>query len=76
MPMRMRCWMYFIYRYWFRLGFLDGKEGFSITPLRPSGTAIFDENKFDVVTEGEYIPASKYIKVIKIEGRRIIVREI
>lgn len=28
MPMRMRCWMYFIYRYWIRLGFLDGKEGF------------------------------------------------
>ncbi len=28
MPMRIRCWMYFIYRYWIRLGFLDGKEGF------------------------------------------------
>jgi len=28
MPMRTRCWMYFMYRYWFKLGFLDGKEGF------------------------------------------------
>lgn len=28
LPMRIRCWMYFIYRYWIKLGFLDGKEGF------------------------------------------------
>ena len=28
LPMRFRCWLYFIYRYVFRLGFLDGKEGF------------------------------------------------
>lgn len=28
LPMRFRAWSYFIYRYLFRLGFLDGKEGF------------------------------------------------
>jgi glycosyltransferase involved in cell wall biosynthesis len=28
MPMRMRCWLYFMYRYIVRLGFLDGREGF------------------------------------------------
>lgn len=28
LPMRLRCWLYFIYRYIFRFGFLDGKEGF------------------------------------------------
>lgn len=28
MPMRLRCWFYFMYRYWIKLGFLDGKEGF------------------------------------------------
>lgn len=28
LPMRIRCWMYFMYRYWIKLGFLDGKEGF------------------------------------------------
>ena len=28
LPSRFRCWLYFIYRYYFRLGFLDGKEGF------------------------------------------------
>lgn len=25
---RFRCWSYFMYRYWFKRGFLDGKEGF------------------------------------------------
>lgn len=28
MPLFWRCFIYFIYRYFFRLGFLDGKEGF------------------------------------------------
>lgn len=28
MPMFLRCWMLFIYNYIFRLGFLDGREGF------------------------------------------------
>lgn len=28
LPMFIRCWMLFIYNYIFRLGFLDGKEGF------------------------------------------------
>ena len=28
LPLFIRCWMLFIYNYIFRLGFLDGKEGF------------------------------------------------
>lgn len=28
MPMGIRCWLYFIYRYIIKFGFLDGKEGF------------------------------------------------
>ncbi len=28
MPMRLRCWLVFIYRYIFRLGFLDGRAGY------------------------------------------------
>jgi len=28
MPMQIRCWLYFFYRYIVRFGFLDGKEGF------------------------------------------------
>ena len=28
LPLFLRCFIYFLYRYVFRLGFLDGKEGF------------------------------------------------
>jgi len=53
-----------------------GKEGISLTPLRPAGIAMFDGVKLDVVTEGEFIAKNKRVKVIKVTGRRIVVREI
>ena len=55
--------------------FLD-KEGTTITVLRPSGTADFDGVKLDVVSEGEFIQKDCKVKVIKVEGRRIVVRQI
>lgn len=53
-----------------------GKEGNAITPLRPAGTADFDGVKLDVVTEGEFIPQNTRVKVIKVSGRRVVVRSI
>src|SRR5690625_628978 len=55
---------------------LIGREGFSLTTLRPSGIAEVDGERVDVVTEGAYIEEGKKIKVIAVEGMRIIVREI
>ncbi|MBO8156042.1 MAG: nodulation protein NfeD [Bacillaceae bacterium] len=55
---------------------LVGKTGRSLTPLRPSGTAVFDDERLDVVTEGSFIPAEKPVKIVKVEGSRIVVREI
>jgi membrane-bound serine protease (ClpP class) len=42
--------------------------------LRPAGIAQFGERKVDVVTEGEYLPAGTWIKVIRVDGTRVIVR--
>lgn len=53
-----------------------GREGKALTVLRPAGTADFDGVKLDVVSESEYINKDCRIKVIKVEGRRIVVREI
>jgi len=53
-----------------------GKTGRTLTMLRPAGTAEFDGAKLDVVSEGEYIEKNSSVKVIKVEGRRIVVREI
>lgn len=53
-----------------------GKEGITLTVLRPSGNALIDGVKLDVVTEGEYIPKNTRVKVTKVEGIRIVVKEV
>jgi membrane-bound ClpP family serine protease len=56
--------------------FFLGKEGITSTVLRPSGVVDFDGVKIDVVSEGAFIPPGKQVKVIKVDGRRIVVKEI
>ncbi|UYO30693.1 NfeD family protein [Bacillus halotolerans] len=55
---------------------LIGKEGVTFTPLRPAGTVIIDDERLDVVSEGLFTEKDKKVKVIKVEGSRIVVREI
>lgn len=55
---------------------LIGKEGISLNTLRPSGNANFDGLRLDVVSEGTYIPAGSRIKIIGIEGVKILVEKI
>lgn len=55
---------------------LLGVEGLAITDLRPSGTALVNDERIDVVTEGSFISKQTPIKVVKVEGSRIVVREI
>ncbi|AWE06797.1 hypothetical protein DCE79_05020 [Lysinibacillus sp. 2017] len=55
---------------------LIGKQGISLTPLRPAGTVVVDNERIDVVTEGGYVDAGKTVEVIKVEGSRIVVREL
>jgi len=55
--------------------FLD-KEGTAVTVLRPSGTADFNGIKLDVVSQSEFIPNGSKVKVIKVEGRRVVVSKV
>lgn len=55
---------------------LVGREGVSLTVLRPAGTAVFDDKRLDVVSEGEFIPAGVPVRIIRVEGTRIVVRAI
>ncbi|MFC3882970.1 nodulation protein NfeD [Bacillus songklensis] len=55
---------------------LIGREGITVTPLRPSGTVQIDEEYLDVVTEGSYLGKGEKVKIIKVEGSRIVVRKI
>lgn len=52
-----------------------GKQGIALTQLRPAGTADFQGDRLDVVTEGGFIKSGSPVKVIAVEGVRIIVRE-
>lgn len=51
-----------------------GDIGTAHTDLRPAGTAIFEDEKYSVVTQGDYIEANKEIEIVEIEGTRIVVR--
>ncbi len=52
---------------------LSGKAGRAFTDLRPSGTVIIDDEKIDVVTDGEFISRGEQVKVLKVEGSKIVV---
>ncbi|MHB8126301.1 MAG: NfeD family protein [Desulfitobacteriaceae bacterium] len=52
-----------------------GRQGTALTQLRPAGTAEFQGERVDVVTEGGFIKAGTQVIVIAVEGVRIIVRE-
>lgn len=54
-------------------GRLLGFDGHSITTLRPAGMALIDHERYDVITEGEFIPAGEKVKVVRVEGRKIVV---
>jgi membrane-bound serine protease (ClpP class) len=52
-----------------------GKSGTAITPLRPSGTALIDNTRVDVVTRGEFVMPGTNIEVVETAANKIIVRK-
>ena len=50
------------------------QTGTAMTSLRPSGMAMINEERVDVVTEGQMIERGTPVKVVAIEGMRVIVR--
>lgn len=55
---------------------LVGAEGKTVTVLRPAGTARFGDERVDVVTRGEYTAAGVRVKVVLVDGTRVVVREL
>ena len=53
-----------------------GKEGETTTVCRPTGMAEFDGVKLNVVSEGEFLPAGTRVRIVQVEGSRIVVRVI
>jgi membrane-bound serine protease (ClpP class) len=55
---------------------LLGLEGTALSILRPAGTIMINGERIDVVSEGGFIGQNAKVKVIKVEGARIVVREV
>jgi len=50
--------------------------GTAFTQLRPSGTALIDGRRIDVVSEGALIEKGTPVKVVAVEGVRVVVRAV
>ena len=55
---------------------LVNREGEALTPLRPSGSVEIDDRPVDVVTDGEYVEAGARVRVVRVEGGRVVVERI
>lgn len=55
---------------------LVGREGVTQTPLRPSGIILLDGERKSVVTEGEFLDAGKPVRIIHVNGSRIVVEPV
>lgn len=52
-----------------------GREGKTLTFLRPSGKIIIDGKMLEAISEGRYIEKDKTVLVLRAEGSRLIVEE-
>lgn len=53
-----------------------GKVGECITDLRPAGTINIDGEPLDVVAEGSFVKVGASVKVVNVDGSRVLVRQI
>ena len=53
---------------------LVGREGVTLTALRPTGMGMFDGKRLDIIAEGEFIEEHTAVKVVEARGNRVIVR--
>jgi membrane-bound ClpP family serine protease len=52
---------------------LIGIEGEAVTPLRPSGSARVDGRVVDVITDGIYVESGARVRVVQVNGSRVLV---
>ena len=53
---------------------LLGKEGVTVSELRPAGIALINGRRTDVVTDGEFVAVDQAVEVVEVSGNRVVVR--
>lgn len=56
------------------LAVFKDKEGVVSSVLRPTGIADFDGVRLNVSSEGDFIPAGTKVRIIRVEGAKILVK--
>ena len=59
-----------------RMALLIGRQGTTMTMLRPAGAIDIDGQRIDCMSEAEVIPAGTPVEVIRITGGRVIVKSL
>ena len=57
------------------LSYFIGRTGTARSPLRPAGIADFDGVRLNVVSEGDFIEQGAFVRVDRVEGKRIVVSQ-
>ena len=52
-----------------------GAEGDVISALRPAGSVLVNGKRVDAVSSGSFIDKGKNVKIIEVEGHRVVVEE-
>ena len=52
---------------------LLGQVGTTLSALRPAGVAAFGERRIDVVADSEFLGTGVTVRVVEVEGRRVVV---
>jgi membrane-bound serine protease (ClpP class) len=58
------------------LGVDVGDWGVAESPLRPAGKAKFADRYLDVMTDGSFVDSGQQVRIVKLQGNRIVVREV
>ncbi len=54
---------------------LLNRTAITVTPLRPAGTILLDNERIDVSSFGDYIDKDVKVLIVKVEGSKIFVRK-
>lgn len=58
------------------LDYFLGKEGVTLTPLKPCGTVDFNGVRIETFSVGPYIPPKTNVRVVEVSNQKIMVEEI
>lgn len=56
--------------------YLVGETAVTMTDLRPAGIISINNERIDAVSDGSFILRNKSVKILEVEGTRVVVREI